>query len=161
MEHIQQLLQFYLHFSLGGFWLSVITRKKHMKATFFAIYNRAVYFPHSFCISSFSMLLRDMLYIFFLFLLLSPSYFLSLWDSHGSHLVLEGRHNADEEWISELRLTGDALVQWKITYFLGYYILKIPRLCWLCPLSKTTLFSVTIFLLKGQFWKIKCNVAIF
>ncbi|XP_038896583.1 chitinase domain-containing protein 1 [Benincasa hispida] len=30
--------------------------------------------------------------------------------SHGSHIVLEGRHNADEEWISELRLTGDALV---------------------------------------------------
>ncbi|XP_022147311.1 chitinase domain-containing protein 1 [Momordica charantia] len=30
--------------------------------------------------------------------------------SHGSSLVLEGRHNADQGWISELRLTGDALV---------------------------------------------------
>ncbi|GLU00795.1 hypothetical protein SLE2022_181390 [Rubroshorea leprosula] len=30
--------------------------------------------------------------------------------SQGSSLVLEGRHNADKEWISEIKMNGDALV---------------------------------------------------
>ncbi|XP_039061377.1 chitinase domain-containing protein 1 [Hibiscus syriacus] len=30
--------------------------------------------------------------------------------SHGSSLILEGRHNADKGWISDLRMRGDALV---------------------------------------------------
>ncbi|KAK8509670.1 hypothetical protein V6N13_093527 [Hibiscus sabdariffa] len=30
--------------------------------------------------------------------------------SHGSSLILEGRHNADKGWMSELRMRGDALI---------------------------------------------------
>lgn len=30
--------------------------------------------------------------------------------SQDTKLVMEGRHNADKEWIAELRMKGDALV---------------------------------------------------
>lgn len=33
-----------------------------------------------------------------------------VYTSEGSKLSVEGRHNADLEWISELRINGNALV---------------------------------------------------
>lgn len=161
---LSTLLQFYLHFSLGGSWLSVITRKKHMKATFFAIYNHAVYFLHSFCISSFSMLLRDMLYIFFFFL--SSFFFLLSFSLRQPWFPLSVGGKTQCWWRMDLRAKTD----WRCTgtlkdaYFLGYFILKIPRLRWLCPLFKKEPYSLTIFLLRAvlkNLWKVKCNIAIF
>jgi chitinase domain-containing protein 1 len=38
--------------------------------------------------------------------------------SQGTGLVLEGRHNADMGWISELRRNGNALVNTKCLFFI-------------------------------------------
>lgn len=47
--------------------------------------------------------------------------------SQGTSLILEGRHNADAGWLSELRMKGDALVIKKAECSLFYFFMAIVK----------------------------------